>query len=396
MKNLPRAASRTAAGLLAVAAAAVAIVSAAQDDRRPPRPIRPPAAGSSSPRSGAAGVSLPPRPFPSYRFLRPLNPLTDALLPDMPAYLSHHGSAPTAVAMLMAYHSLHGFPELMPGDVTVQGPLIDDIIASPGHYLDYSLPLDEPPDLLPDKSEGPPEDCHTDDSLADFLCTSRSAFGNFYGDTLSVDIKAGIEKYLKWVGGYRVITTPNRCQNVAWWTIRNEIISGRPMIFLVDPEGRGNADLYVTVAGLRSEGGVSFYGCHTTRDRELRWFELRPVQEGREWGVNTIYTVVITQAVFPPLEASIVRVVNDYFFFREEINRLSWKPNPSNKTPIVRTKILRKPLGSPDSAFAIVAELDASQAQFDDRGLSSSDRFVYRLTSVDESGHESPPATVTN
>jgi len=100
--------------------------------------------------------------------------LLEATIVGLPAYLERHGSAPTAVGMVFAYYDGHGFPYLFPGDASVQNDLINLAIASAEHYNEYALPLDAPPDLLPDKSELSPEERHADNCLADHFLTSAA------------------------------------------------------------------------------------------------------------------------------------------------------------------------------------------------------------------------------
>ena len=119
------------------------------------------------------------------------------IIPGVPAYLLRHGSGPTAVAMVLGYHDGHGFPELLPGDASVQTDLVNLAIASQEHYDDYCLPLDAPPDLLPDKSELPEEERHADNCLADHCLTSRSLYGNYYGQTKEADLGPGIEDFVQ-------------------------------------------------------------------------------------------------------------------------------------------------------------------------------------------------------
>ncbi len=320
--------------------------------------------------------------------------LLEATVVGLPAYLERHGSGPTAAAMVFAYHDGRGFPYLLPGDASIQTDLVNLAIASEEHYNDYALPLDAPPDLLPDKSELPPEERHSDNCLADYCLTSRSLYGNYYGWTKDADLGPGIEAFVRAGGRYIVITEAFPASIITLTTVRNELASGRPPVFAVDTDADGTEDRFVAVAGVNSEAGVDYYGAYTGWDTELHWYEFKPAADGVPWGVVTVHTIALAYGVFPPSNVALERLVNDLIFFKEYINRLSWAPNPDNLSRILRYKIYRKVTGAPDSTIDLLAEVDASSTGYDDRGLKSGTGFTYRITSVDESGRESPAAVV--
>ncbi len=320
--------------------------------------------------------------------------LLDATILGLPVYLERHGSGPTAVGMVLGYHDGHGFPYLIPGDASTQTELVNMIIASEEHYNDYSLPLDAPPDLLPDKSELPAEERHADNCLADHFLTSRSFFGNYYGGTKEADIGPGVEAFFQAGERYVVVTESFPASSISLTAVRNELESGRPPVFAVDTDGDGLEDRFVAVAGINSEAGVDYYGCYTGWDTELHWYEFKPAGAGVSWGVATVRTIAPAYGVFPPANFELERLVNDLIFFKEYINRLSWEPNPDNLSRILRYKIYRRETFDPDSAFDLLAEVEASSTGYDDRGLKAGVAYTYRITAVDEVGRESRPATV--
>ncbi len=320
--------------------------------------------------------------------------LLEATVVGLPPYLERHGSAPTAVAMVFAYHDGHGFPYLLPGDASIQTDLVNMAIASEEHYNDYALPLDAPPDLLPDKSELPPADRHADNCLADYCLTSRSLYGNYYGWTRDADLGAGIEAFVQAGERYTVVTAALPASAIPLTTLRNEIASGRPPVFAVDTDGDSTEDRFVAVFGINSEAGVDYYGCYTGWDLEPHWFEFRPAAAGVSWGVAKVHTIAVSHDVFPPAKVRLERLINDLIFFKEYINRLSWEPNPDNLVRILRYKIYRKATFDPGSTFDLLADIDVSSTGYDDRGLKQGTAYTYRITSVDESGRESRPATV--
>lgn len=322
--------------------------------------------------------------------------LAGSIIPGVPAYLWRHGSGPTAAGMVLGYYDGAGFPDLLPGDASAQTEAVNNVIASPEHYADYSLPLDAPPTLLPDKSERPESERHANNSLADHLWTSWSLYGNYYGVTASADIRYGIKSYVKSVSAYTGISVPYRMPGIPWATVRNEIESGRPLIFLVDSDGDGASDLYVAVVGANTEEGVDYYGCYTTWDRDLHWFPYREAAAGTPWGVSYIHSVFVTDTVYTPKNLRLEVLTNDFLFFQESINRLTWEANRANGDRIVIYKIYRKLTADPDTEYRLLGEREPDAMTYDDRGLRPGTAYTYRVTAVDDNGHESAPATVAN
>jgi len=366
-----------------------AVVTLAPTDERPTQPAR-------FPGQATAGPVAPANVDHRGRLFRPAERASATVLSAVPAYLWRHGSAPAAAGMVLGYYDRTGFPDLLPGDAATQTDAVNEALASPEHYADYSLPLDKPPTLLRDKSELPASQRHTNNCLADYLFTSWSLYGNYYGYTWNVDVGYAIPAYVQAVSPYKGICVLYRAESVAWHVIQNEILSGRPMIFLVDSDGSGEADLFVAVAGVNTVDGVDYYGCYNTWDRELHWHPYQGPKPVQPWSVHEVFTVVITHIVLPPLDLHLAALVNDFLFYRESINRLTWSSNPANRTEIIHYKIYRKESQEPNTAFRLIGEVDADAKRYDDRGLRPAQSYTYRVTSVDVDGRESGPAVVGN
>lgn len=311
------------------------------------------------------------------------------VIPGVPAYLWRHGSGPTAVGMVLAYYDTHGFPDLLPGDASVQTDAVNLALASVGHYNDYCLPLDSAPNILKDKSEPPEGDEHVSDSLADFMKTSWSVNEAFYGWTWSIDVKPGYESYVKLVSSYIPLMSYSHSGNIVFQTIRNEIESRRPLVLLVDTDGDAITDHFVTVVGVLTESGTDYYGCYNTWDKTVHWYPFRKMGQGIAWGVQSAYLLFLSYGLFPPSKLKVERLDNDYIFFKESINRLSWEPNPANKSDVVRYRIYRKVKGAANSTYLIHAEAGAGATSYDDRNLKATDLFTYRISSLDAAGRES-------
>jgi hypothetical protein len=92
------------------------------------------------------------------------------------------------------------------------------------------------------------------------------------------------------------------------------------------------------------------------------------------------------------------RLENNYIFYRESINRLSWTANPENTSKITKYRLYRKVKGAADSTYQWLADASASGTSFgyDDRRLKKTALYTYRIASVDETGRESSPAEAGN
>ena len=143
---------------------------------------------------------------------------------------------------------------------------------APGHYEDYALPMDEVATApLPDRSEDPAGDEHASDSVADFMHTSWSSTGLFYGWSWSSMIGPGFTGY---VGTkYPDAVAESRTYagvNLTWDMVKAEIDGARPMVFLVDSDGDGRTDHFVTVIGYREVNGYPEYACWDTWSSDAR------------------------------------------------------------------------------------------------------------------------------
>jgi DNA-binding beta-propeller fold protein YncE len=105
---------------------------------------------------------------------------------------------------------------------------------------------------------------------------------------------------------------------------------------------------------------------------------------------------VFNEQVFAPTSPSLERKTNNYIFYKEYINILSWQANSKNKFPISKYRIYRKAKDAADSAYQQLTEVDASIFQYTERGLKKTDYYTYRITSINSRGLESVPIEVSN
>ena len=226
-------------------------------------------------------------------------PLTrsDRVTTGVPAYLWRHGCGPTAVGMVVGYFDTHGYPGLIPGDATQQTDAVNQVIASQGdaehpqHYEDYSLPIDtDTPGILPDKSESPAGDEHPSNCIADFMHTSWSIDWNRYGWSWSNMIGTAWINYVNLVAPQYEPQYEDFSQYgklITWEVLKGEIDVNRPMVFLVDTDGDGSTDHFVTVIGYRESQGFREYGCLDTWAPAdvVRWEKFLPMSAGTPWGI---------------------------------------------------------------------------------------------------------------
>jgi hypothetical protein len=243
---------------------------------------------------------MPTGPAPEGGYI-PYTHGTDArgekVIGDVPAYLWHHGCGPTAAGMVIGYWDMHGCPMLIPGDSSTQTNDVEQAIATGNgagtHYSDYSLPIDTWPDpILPDLSEPPAGDEHPSDCLADFMETSWSASSNYYGWAWFSDVDNSLVDYSNYANttygsSYIAASFSETWGDFTWEKFMAEIDINCPLVFLVDTDGDGGTDHFVTAIGYRddTDNDVKEYACLDTWGTGIRWELFRAMGVGLEWGI---------------------------------------------------------------------------------------------------------------
>ena len=105
---------------------------------------------------------------------------------------------------------------------------------------------------------------------------------------------------------------------------------------------------------------------------------------------------IFSSYLYPPSNASLSRLTNNYIFYKEYINRLTWQANEKNISPIGKYRIFRKSKGAQDSTYQQLTEVDGSVFQYDERGLKKTDSYTYRIIAITPGGRESAPVEVSN
>jgi len=220
-----------------------------------------------------------------------------ATLP-VPAYYWRHGCGPTALGMVIGYYDGQGYPDLILGSAATQTYQVNQAIASGGdsfapfapgnerHYEDYARPQDYAPLMRLDDYLAAGRIPHANDSIADWMYTSRSTHANYYGWSWSNHVGPAFVSYVDqrnpayapsyqlWYMGY----------GLSWSILTGEIDAGRPMVFLVDTDANGGTDHFVTVIGYRTSPRLQ-YASLDTWYATVRWENFEAIAGGVPWGI---------------------------------------------------------------------------------------------------------------
>lgn len=100
--------------------------------------------------------------------------------------------------------------------------------------------------------------------------------------------------------------------------------------------------------------------------------------------------------VLPPAGALIQRLENNFIFYKEYINKLTWQINPENQSVLANYRIYRKTKGADDSTYALLATLAPTVFIYEDKGLKKDQLFTYKITALNWRGKESDAVVVSN
>lgn len=257
----------------------------------------------------------------------------------VPAYRWTHGCGPTAAGMVIGYWDLQGFPALYPtnNDSLWSEAVKEGIASSVGiknHYNDYSLPIDDNTNLQADCSTTTGCVPHADNSLADFMYTSRASHGMKYGWSSFGFVSDALEDYVQYINdtqgtNYFANATEyaiyNSSLDTLWSVFTTEIDAGRPVVFLIDTSADGSTDHFITATGYDiSDSGQRMYRLNNTWDYNLEnWYNFEAIAPGVGWGIygmttfsildpslltNKVYLPIISGPPLPRLTLSTVRL----------------------------------------------------------------------------------------
>jgi len=216
------------------------------------------------------------------------------VIPNVPAYLWHHGCGPTAVGMVVGYWDNVCFKNFIYGNAASQTPAVEAMMAADNgdpscgnglsdHYQDYACPLNNGPD----RSEL--GGAHTDNCVADYMKTSQSAYYNNYGWSWFSHVAGSFTSFVNQVDPQAYPVSFNRdYYEFTWEDYKYEIDNNRPVVLLVDTDGNGSTDHFITAIGYNDV--TMEYAAFDTWNYSTHWYLWRPLQEGNTWGIYGITT----------------------------------------------------------------------------------------------------------
>jgi uncharacterized protein (TIGR02145 family) len=235
---------------------------------------------------------------------------TIRIINGVPSYIWHRGCGPTALGMVVGYYDLHGFPDLIAGDAATQTEYVNGAIANDQHYNDYSLPIDYSPNLIKDNSEL--GGAHTSNCIADFMQTSWSSRYNYWGWSWSSDIAPAFTNYVHLINADYIATTSSiYYSNPDIWDLyKTEIDNNRPVVMLVDTDGNGSTDHFVTGIGYDVSG--SLYAIYDTWDHTIHWYPWRVLSVGNTWGIFCfdILNIEASENTISDYDGNVYKIVN--------------------------------------------------------------------------------------
>jgi len=217
----------------------------------------------------------------------------------VPSYRWRHGCGPTAVGMVVGYWDMQAYPNLISGDSSTQTDAVNQAIASEGtttneHYEDYALPIDHDPNMVTDAYITAGRTPHADNCIADWMETSRSTDNNYYGWSWSNDICPAFNSFINSRGTtYTPTSDEFTWSSFSWAKLKIEIDEGRPLVFLVDSDGNGGTDHFITIVGYNDNNGYQEYACRDTWSDVIRWERFREISSSYRWGISRIYTFAV-------------------------------------------------------------------------------------------------------
>lgn len=186
----------------------------------------------------------------------------EVVLSDVPIYLWWYGCSPTTGSMIIGFWDANGY-DMVDGDISTYNQAARDTIASSEHIADYWGTDDPSP--------------HTDNSLADFMETSKDPTGD--GGTDVNNIGPGLVDFAAWDNpetsslneSYTFDSSLNWTNELAGggWDfdfedLKAEIDAGRPMqlsVWVGGAEGGGHS---IAALGYQDNAGMDYIAVHDT------------------------------------------------------------------------------------------------------------------------------------
>jgi serine protease AprX len=97
------------------------------------------------------------------------------------------------------------------------------------------------------------------------------------------------------------------------------------------------------------------------------------------------------KSIYPPQDFAVSRIPNDYGFFYQFVDQLTWDANPQNDGQVVSYRVYGKLLDTTGQSFTLIAEVDSQTFSTLKRGILEEETYLYKITSIHASGEESDP-----
>ena len=209
---------------------------------------------------------------------------SEVIINNVPSYIWRHGCGPTALGMIIGFYDNNDYPDFIVGEASIQNDNVNNAIANTEHYDDYSLPIDEYPNLLQDNSEL--GGAHTSNCIADYMQTSWSSEENYYGWSWNNMISTAFISFVQQqYPSLNPTTSLDYFSYSSWESYKAQINNNRPVILLVDTDGNGSTDHFVTGIGYNETN--STYGIYDTWDNDIHWFQWQQMSNGSAWGIHS-------------------------------------------------------------------------------------------------------------
>ncbi len=104
----------------------------------------------------------------------------------------------------------------------------------------------------------------------------------------------------------------------------------------------------------------------------------------------------VDENAYPPKNLNLQRLINNYIFFKEYINRITWQTNEQNIVPVIKYRIYAKVEGAGDDSYRLLVEVPSSSIVYDHRYLKKDEYYSYRVTAVNEYQRESAFVEISN
>jgi serine protease AprX len=111
------------------------------------------------------------------------------------------------------------------------------------------------------------------------------------------------------------------------------------------------------------------------------------------WGIPDAFEAAFypLKALHAPRDFAVKRLINDYGFFIQYVDHLSWTSNPRNGNSVKSYRIYSKRLTESARPFELIDEVGNQTFDLIRRGLLGDETFLYKITSVSDTGEESDP-----